>query len=123
MWDRVDAGDYDICTAGWGPYYNDPNALLELYDPVNGYFNTAKSGWDGPDADRFVEILEKASNTPDNQERAELFVEAEKILVGTGVIAPTYSKSLTTFLAKYVKGYYVNPHSSLDYSLIYISGR
>lgn len=123
MWDRVDAGDYDICTAGWGPYYNDPNALLELYDPVNGYFNTDKSGWDGPDADRFVEILEKASNTPDNQERAELFVEAEKILVGTGVIAPTYSKSLTTFLAKYVKGYYVNPHSSLDYSLIYISGR
>ncbi|TCU77387.1 peptide/nickel transport system substrate-binding protein/oligopeptide transport system substrate-binding protein [Tissierella praeacuta] len=123
MWDRVDAGDYDICTAGWGPYYNDPNALLELYDPVNGYFNTAKSGWDGPDAHRFVEILEKASNTPDNQERAELFVEAEKILVGTGVIAPTYSKSLTTFLAKYVKGYYVNPHSSLDYSLIYISGR
>ena len=40
MWDKVEEGDYDICTAGWGPYYNDPNALLEIYDPVNGYFDS-----------------------------------------------------------------------------------
>lgn len=123
MWDRVDAGDYDICTAGWGPYYNDPNGLLELYEPVNGYFNSKKSGWTGPDAEKFSEILEKASNSPDNQERAELFVEAEKLLVGTGVIAPTYCKSSTYFVAKYVKGFYVNPHAGLDYSLIYMSGK
>lgn len=123
MWDRVDAGDYDICTAGWGPYYNDPNAILELYEPVNGYFNSTKSGWTGPDAERYAEILEEASNSPDNQKRAELFVEAEKLLVGTGVIAPTYCKTSTVFLAKYVKGYYTNPHSSIDYSLMYISGK
>lgn len=123
MWDRVDAGDYDICTAGWGPYYNDPNGLLELYEPVNGYFNSKKSGWSGPDADRFAEILVEASNSADNQERAELFVEAEKILVGTAVIAPTYTASSTFFRAKYVKNYYFNSISGVDYTKVYISGK
>ena len=31
-----------MCT-GWGPYYNDPNAILELYEPVNGYFNSTSN--------------------------------------------------------------------------------
>ena len=44
MWDRVDVGEIMISVlAGWGPYYNDPNGLLELYEPVNGYFKLAKN--------------------------------------------------------------------------------
>lgn len=120
MWDKVDEGNYDIATAGWGPYYNDPNGLLELYDPVNGYFNSTKSGWDDEDSKKFSEILKKAADSPDDQERAELFVEAEKLLVGTGVIAPTYAKTSTIFKAKYVKEYYVNPYTGVNYNLIYI---
>lgn len=123
MWDKVDAGDYDICTAGWGPDYNDPYSLIQVYEPINGYFDSSKSGWTGPDAEKFTEILEKISNSPDNQERAELFVEAEKLLVGTGIIAPTYCRRSTVYVAKYLKGYHVNPHAYLDYSLMYISGK
>lgn len=123
MWEKVDAGDYDICTSGWGPYYNDPDGLLSIYHPVNGYFNSSKTGWTGPDAEKFAELLEKASLSPDNQERAELFLQAEELLVGTGVIAPTYCASGTTFLAKYVQGYYTNPHSQLDFTKIYTVGR
>lgn len=121
MWDKVDEGNYDIATAGWGPYYNDPNGLLELYDPVNGYFNSTKSGWDDEDSKKFSEILKKAADSPDDQERAELFVEAEKLLVGTGVIAPTYAKTSTIFKAKHIKEYYVNPYTGVNYNLIYIS--
>lgn len=123
MWDKVDVGDYDIATAGWGPYYNDPNALLQVYEPQDGYFNSPKSGWDNEDSKRYSEILKEASMSSDNQERAELFVEAEKLLVGTGVIAPTYVHTFSTFKADYVKGYHANPHSAIDYSLIYISGK
>ncbi|NLW22551.1 MAG: peptide ABC transporter substrate-binding protein [Tissierellia bacterium] len=123
MWDKVDQGDYDICTSGWGPYYNDPNALLEIYHPTDGYFNSTKSGWTGPDAEKFAELLEQASLSPDNKERAELLLEAEKILVGTGVIAPTYVGTANTFLAKYVKGFYTNPHAQIDYTKIYTVGR
>ncbi len=123
MWEKVDQNDYDICTAGWGPYYNDPNALLEIYDPVEGYFNSKKSGWTGPDADKFRELLQQASVTPDNDDRAELLLEAEKLLVGTGVIAPTYCAISTVYLADYVKGYYVSPVAGVDYTKIYTQGR
>jgi len=123
MWDKVDAGDYDICAAGWGPYYNDPNALLSLYDSEDGYFNSKKSGWTGPDADKFHELLVQAGNETDDQVRAELFLEAEQLLVGTGVIVPTFVWNSNTFLAKYVEGYYVTPHSSTDYTTIYTTGK
>lgn len=120
MWDKVDEGDYDICTAGWGPYYNDPNALLEVYDPIMGYFDSKKSGWTGPDADKYHELLEKAAMSTDNKERAQLFYETEKLLVGTGVIAPTYLGTSTTYKAKHVKGYYESPHAATDFTRIYI---
>lgn len=120
MWEKVDAGDYEIATSGWGPYYNDPNGLLSVYHPESGYFDSSKSGWTGPDADKFAELLDEADQISDNQERAELFLEAEKLLVGTGVISPTYVYTDTAFLANYVKGYNVNAHSSPDYTKIYI---
>ena len=123
MWDKVDEGDYDIVNSGWGPYYNDPNGLLEIYHPRDGYFDSSKSGWTGPDAERYTDLLEEASNTTDNQDRAELFLEAEKLLVGTGVIAPSYVLTDNAYLADYVEGYYVNPHSYVDYTKIFTSGR
>jgi oligopeptide transport system substrate-binding protein len=123
MWDKVDAGDYDICTAGWGPYYNDPNGLLAIYEPENGFFNSDKSGWTGTDAEKFSELLEQASESTDNQERAEILLQAEELLVGTAVIAPTYCKNDTTFAEKYINGYYLNSHTGIDYTKIYTAGR
>ena len=123
MWDKVDEGDYDICTSGWGPYYNDPNGLLGIYDPINGYFDSSKSGWTGSDSEKYSEILAEADKCSDNQKRAELFLQAEELLVGTGVVVPTYCQTYSTYLAEYVQGYYINPHSQIDYTKIYIKGR
>ncbi len=120
MWDRVDQGDYDIATAGWGPYYNDPYGLLSIYDPVEGFFDSKKSGWTGPDADKYHELLQKSSTITDKKERAEVLLEAEKLLVGTGVIAPSYVGRYSTYMTKKIGGYHENPHSALDYTLIYI---
>lgn len=120
MWEKVDAGDYDIATSGWGPYYNDPNGLLSVYHPVDGYFDAAKSGWTGADADRYAELLDEADQLADNEKRAELFLEAEQLLVGTGVIAPSYVYTEYSYLASYVKGYNINAHSLPDYTKISI---
>ena len=71
MWDKIDAGDYDIATGGWGPYYNEPSALLQLFDPDNGYFNAEKTGWSGEDPKKYQELL----NTEDGEELEEAAAE------------------------------------------------
>lgn len=120
MWDKVDEGDYDICTSGWSPDYNDPNTLLNIYDPVNGYFDSSKSGWTGKDADEYHELMESASLSTDDKERANFFYEAEKILVGTGVVVPVYTGLSTTYIANYIKGYNVSPNAGVDYTKVYV---
>lgn len=120
MWDKVDEGDYDICTSGWSPDYNDPNTLLNIYDPVNGYFDSSKSGWTGKDADEYHELMESASLSTDDKERADFFYEAEKILVGTGVVVPVYTGLSTTYIANYIKGYNISPNAGVDYTKVYV---
>lgn len=123
MWDKIDEGDYDIATSGWGPYYNDPNAFLSLYEPTNGYFSSSKSGWTGKDADEYARLLSQAADTVDEQQRAELLLEAEKILVGTAVIAPTYVDMGRTYIPEYVQDYFVSSHATVDYRKVWTSGR
>ena len=120
MWDKVDQKDYDIVTAGWGPYYNDPNALLQIYDPEDGYFDSSKSGWNNSNSEKYHELLKEASKLTDNKKRAELFLEAEKLLIGKSVIAPTYVGISSTFISKDIGGYYISPHAYTDYTEIYI---
>lgn len=123
MWDRVDQGDYDICTSGWGPYYNDPNGLLSLFHPEDGYFNSKKSGWVGEDAERFGELIDLAGNETDQKKRAQYFYEAEQLLIGKAVIAPTYLQFGNQYLANYVKGYYTNPNTYTDLRYMYTVGK
>jgi len=67
--------------------------------------------------------LDKASFTVDPQARAELLLQAEQLLVGTGVIAPNYCGVATYYVAKYVNGYYTNPHAGVDYTKLHTKGR
>lgn len=123
MWERIDAGDYDIATSGWGPYYNDPIALLGLFDMDRGYFNSKKSGWDDADAVKFAEILRGTAEMTDDQEKAEAYLEAEQLLVGTAVIVPIYLPMGYTYMANYIQGYYTNPNTYTDHTVIYNTGK
>ncbi len=123
MWDKVDEGDYDIVTSGWGPYYNDPNGLLSIFHPTDGYFDSPKSGWTGEDADRFAEILEEASLIADPQEKALAYLEAESLLVGTGIISPSYIGMSNFYVADYIGGYNSSTFASTDFTKVYIKAR
>ena len=108
MWDKIDAGDYDIANGGWGPYYNEPSAVLTLFDPDNGYFNAKKTGWDNEDSKKFKELCESAKFVVDDKEKAEIYLQAEELLVKNALIAPIYLYESPTFTAKYVKDYFVS---------------
>ena len=120
MWDKIDSGDYDIATGGWGPYYNEPSALLQLFDPDNGYFNAEKTGWSGDDPKKYQELLNEAKYEVDDQKKAELYLQAEELVVKSGLIEPTYLEEAPTFVKKYVKNYFVSTVGQVDFSQVYI---
>lgn len=118
MWDKIDAGDYDIACGGWGPYYNEPSALLQLFEPVNGYFNADKTGWNNEDSKKFTELLNQAKNVVDDKEKAEIYLQAEQLVVGNALIAPMYLEASPTYVKNYVKNYYVTTNGLVDFSQV-----
>ena len=120
MWDKIDEGDYDIATAGWGPYYNEPSALLQLFDPDNGYFNSKKTGWTDDSSKEFQNLLNEAKYEVDEQKKADLYLQAETLLVKTALIEPTYVEKSPTFVKDYVKNYFVSTNGQVDFSQVYI---
>lgn len=118
MWDKIDAGDYDIACGGWGPYYNEPSALLQLFEPVNGYFNADKTGWNNEDSQKFTELLNQAKDVVDDKEKAEIYLQAEQLVVGNALIAPMYLEASPTYVKNYVKNYYVTTNGLVDLSQV-----
>lgn len=105
MWEKIDAGDYDVAVGGWGPYYNEPSAILMLFDPENGYFNAEKMGWDNEDSKKFKELCDSAVNIVDEKEKAEIYLQAEELLVYNAVIAPEYLEQSPIYIANTVKNH------------------
>ena len=96
-----------------GPYYNEPSAILSLFDPESGHYNSKKTGWKDEDSKKYKELLEKAKVTTDQQELANIYLEAEKLLVGTGVIMPQYLAENNTYVNEKVSGYHVSTSGSV----------
>lgn len=120
MWEKIDAGDYDLASGGWGPYYNEPSGILSLFEPESGYFNAKKTGWDNEDSKQFKELLDKAKNITDEQELANIYLEAEQLLVGTAMVAPQYQTKTNSYVNKRVKGLYVSTNGKIDWANVSI---
>ncbi|MGL6065104.1 MAG: peptide ABC transporter substrate-binding protein [Fusobacteriaceae bacterium] len=101
--------DYEMGGQALSAGYNDPNSFLNVWTSTAGLIN---NGWKNPVYD---ELIEKASNTNDQEKRIEYFKMAEKLLVADeAVIAPTLYRMSSTFIRKYVKGY--NPPAVAPYN-------
>ncbi|MEK6189743.1 MAG: ABC transporter substrate-binding protein [Carnobacterium alterfunditum] len=98
---RLDADtnqDYDIEMAGWGADYADPINFLELFHSENG---NNKSSYANPEYDALVESAQ--TNVSDLEGRWEDMLEAEKILMETGGIAPIYQREYSVLEKDYLK--------------------
>lgn len=98
---RLDADtkqDYDIEMAGWGADYADPINFLELFHSENG---NNKSSYANEEYDALVESAQ--TNVSDLESRWEDMLEAEKILMETGGIAPIYQRAYSVLEKEYLK--------------------
>ncbi|WP_346887579.1 peptide ABC transporter substrate-binding protein [Clostridium sp. UBA1056] len=115
---RTDNLEYEIAGMAWSGDYNDPNAYLNFW--VTGT-NTVPTGWSNP---KYDEIIAKAAQTVDMEERAKLFKEAERILLyEDGVISPEAWRFKNIYVGKYVKNYNYPMFGTIDLKYTYTSGR
>ena len=67
--------DYDISTSSWIGDYNDANTFLDLFTSTSG---NNRTGWKN---DRYDALIKQANLQTDLLKRAEIFCQAETILV------------------------------------------
>lgn len=96
---KVDKGEFDMSSSGWGADYNDPMTFLDLFTPENG------SNYGKYNDERVNELLSKIKTMTDDNEKLKIYKEVERIeVVDNPAVAPNYFKEIYSFQKKYVKG-------------------
>ncbi|MFR1707554.1 MAG: peptide ABC transporter substrate-binding protein [Clostridium sp.] len=115
---RTDDMDYQVAGMAWTGDYNDPNTYLDMWTSTAGVVPT---GWSNP---KYDELISKAAASADPNERADIFKEAERILLyEDGVISPEAWRFKNTYVRKYVKNYSAPLFGTIDLKYTYTSGR
>ncbi len=115
MYDLMKAGNYQIAQGGWGADYDDPSTFLDNYHYKTGYYNEKQVFWTDAKAQEYAKLIDDAKAATDDQERANLYVQAEKILLEEAPVSPHYTGKSRTLVGKYVDGYYPNPFVYQNY--------
>ena len=96
--------DYDISASSWIGDYNDANTFLDLYMSNSG---NNRTGWK---SQHYDQLIRDANNEPDLRRRAELFREAETLLVReeAPIVPLWFFKGITFFDDTKIEGIYFN---------------
>jgi oligopeptide transport system substrate-binding protein len=96
--------DYDISASSWIGDYNDANTFLDLFLKNSG---NNRTGWKN---DRYDSLIDEANKQTDLERRAELFQQAETILIhDEAPIVPLYFYAgLNYFDPERIQGIYQN---------------
>ncbi|MEG1254753.1 peptide ABC transporter substrate-binding protein [Clostridium sp.] len=115
---RTDELNYEVAAMAWTGDYNDPNTYLDMWVSGAGIVPT---GWK---SEKYDELIKKASQSTDANERAELFKQAERVLIyEDGVVSPEAWRFKNTYVKKYVKNYTAPLFGTIDLKYTYTSGR
>lgn len=95
---------YDFCTITWIGDYFDPMAFLQLF-ASDSSFNLANFSNDEYDA-----LLDAAANAADEVTRKDLLLQAEQVLLDSGVVIPMSTAFATNFVRNdLISGWETNP--------------
>ena len=95
---------YDFCTITWIGDYFDPMAFLQLF-ASDSSFNLANFSNEEYDA-----LLDAATNAADEVTRKDLLLQAEQVLLDSGVVIPMSTAFATNFVRNdMISGWETNP--------------
>lgn len=112
-------GNFDIVAGGWGADYNDVASYFVPFTTGNGN-NAGK--WSNTQYD---ELVKKAGQELDPAKRADLYKQAEEILIAKdAAVSPYFYQDVHSFRYKYVKGMYLPMFGGYyDLKNVYIQGK
>jgi len=105
MLELTQNGDYQLAAAGWAADYNDPMTFLDLFlsDSLSNHPRLRN--------ERYDRLVSDAKAEADPQERLNLLVEAERILVEEqAAIAPTAYRGRALLVKPYLVNYKEHPY-------------
>lgn len=96
-------GDYQVSRHGWLADYNDPISFLDMW--VTGAGNN-NARWSNT---KYDDLINRAQNSGNREERFQLMHEAENILMEEMPIAPLYFTEDLFLKSPKLKGFYDSP--------------
>ncbi|TKX28882.1 ABC transporter substrate-binding protein [Campylobacter aviculae] len=107
-------GQQQMARAGWCSDYNEASSFLNIF-LSNSSNNT--SGFKSKEYDKVINLAYKAKT---EEERAQFYAQAEKILYENNVIIPVYFYTTSYLVKPYVKGFKIKPSQNNYFKDIYI---
>ena len=95
---RMNAKDFEMVLAGWGPDYNDPMTYLDMFLTNGGNNHT---GWGKPEYDA---LIQSAKIESDPAKRMDFLQQAEAMLMDELPISPTWFRQVNAVVKPHVKG-------------------
>ncbi len=111
---RVQKGDYQLAFLSWFADYNNPSAMLSLFKSDAAAVN---SGWTSADYDK---LIDEAAIETDDQKAADLYKQAEQMLVDEDVIYPLITGKSTLYYQDNIENININQFSTAGYKYIKI---
>lgn len=97
---RVRSGDFSIVKYAWVADYPDPDSFLRTN------VNLSQGGWEHPE---FKQIVERACNSRDQQERVQLYQAADQIIIDQVPILPLGYGRVQILAKPWVRAYPISP--------------
>ena len=107
-------GDFEIAYMGYTLDYAEPSAAFAVLENAEG---KAKTRWDCP---AYLELCNKMRSSISDEEREELYKEAEALLAQECPVMPIYNYVATALVSERVKGFTrnANGHPNFEYCTI-----
>jgi len=112
--------DYDIARGGWIGDYPDVNTFLDMWrsDTMDGN-NNNNTGWRNTEYDGLIEL---ANGQTDPKRRAEIFAEAERLLLRDMPVAPLYFYVNKNLVQPWVGNWHDNAWNYHPFNVLTITG-
>lgn len=112
--EAMSSHDFDLVFAGWSPDYNDPNTYLDMFVTGGGNNHPEYS------SEEYDALIKAAATETDPEARAQLLVDAEKVLLADMPMGPLFYDARDYITSGKVKGIHRSAFQDLNLWWAYI---